>query len=183
MQLCNIARDVGEDARAGRLYLPRDWLREAGIDPDAWLARPQFHPAIGDAVRRLLAEAEALYARADAGIALLPAACRPGVAAARLIYAGIGREVARQGGDSVARRAVVPPRRKLALLARSLAYALPAARPAPSPPLAEARFLVQAAAAPAPSPAARRRRGDIGARAAWVVDLFLRLQQAEQGGP
>ena len=33
-----IARDVGEDARMGRLYLPLDWLREAGIDPDAWLA-------------------------------------------------------------------------------------------------------------------------------------------------
>ena len=32
MQLTNIARDVGEDARAGRLYLPLDWLDEAGID-------------------------------------------------------------------------------------------------------------------------------------------------------
>ena len=38
MQLTNIARDVGEDARAGRLYLPLDWLREAGLDPAAFLA-------------------------------------------------------------------------------------------------------------------------------------------------
>ena len=38
MQLSNIARDVGEHARSGRLYLPRQWLRDAGIDPDAWLA-------------------------------------------------------------------------------------------------------------------------------------------------
>ena len=30
MQLTNIARDIGEDARNGRLYLPRDWLDEAG---------------------------------------------------------------------------------------------------------------------------------------------------------
>jgi 15-cis-phytoene synthase len=37
MQLTNIARDVGEDARNGRLYLPRRWLAEAGIDADAWL--------------------------------------------------------------------------------------------------------------------------------------------------
>ena len=44
MQLTNIARDVGEDARAGRLYLPLQWLREAGIDPDAWLAKPVFTP-------------------------------------------------------------------------------------------------------------------------------------------
>ncbi len=32
MQLTNIARDVGEDARAGRLYLPLEWLEEAGLD-------------------------------------------------------------------------------------------------------------------------------------------------------
>ena len=44
MQLTNIARDVGEDARAGRLYLPLSWLREAGIDPDAWLANPVVYP-------------------------------------------------------------------------------------------------------------------------------------------
>jgi phytoene synthase len=42
MQLTNIARDVGEDARNGRLYLPHVWMREAGIDPDAWLAAPVF---------------------------------------------------------------------------------------------------------------------------------------------
>ncbi len=45
MQLTNIARDVGEDARNGRLYLPRRWLREAGIDPQAWLAAPHFDVA------------------------------------------------------------------------------------------------------------------------------------------
>ena len=33
MQLTNIARDVGEDARLGRLYLPRAWMREAGLEP------------------------------------------------------------------------------------------------------------------------------------------------------
>jgi 15-cis-phytoene synthase len=43
MQLTNIARDVGEDARNGRLYLPRSWMREAGIDPQAWLARSCIH--------------------------------------------------------------------------------------------------------------------------------------------
>jgi phytoene/squalene synthetase len=45
MQLTNIARDVGEDARAGRLYLPLDWLHAAGIDPDAFLAAPSFSPS------------------------------------------------------------------------------------------------------------------------------------------
>ena len=40
MQLTNIARDVGEDARAGRLYLPLDWFAQAGLDPEAFLADP-----------------------------------------------------------------------------------------------------------------------------------------------
>ncbi len=47
MQLTNIARDVGEDARAGRLYLPLAWLREAGIDPDAFLADPALQSRFG----------------------------------------------------------------------------------------------------------------------------------------
>ena len=38
MQLTNIARDVGEDARMGRIYLPLDWLREAGIEAFEYLS-------------------------------------------------------------------------------------------------------------------------------------------------
>ena len=101
MQLTNIARDVGEDARAGRLYLPLSWLREAGIDPEAWLAKPVFTPEIAAIVQRLLDAADVLYARATLGIANLPLACRPGIYAARALYAEIGRELERGGLDSV----------------------------------------------------------------------------------
>ncbi len=72
MQLTNIARDVGEDARAGRLYLPRDWLRDEGLDPERFLANPMPDLRIARLTRRLLAEAEGLYIRAEAGIAALP---------------------------------------------------------------------------------------------------------------
>jgi phytoene synthase len=120
MQLSNIARDVGEDARMGRLYLPRQWLREAGIDPDAWLREPKFEPRLGALVDRLIEEAEQLYRRAAAGIDELPVECRPAIHAARLMYAAIGREVSRRGGDSVSSRAVVSARRKLFLLAEAL---------------------------------------------------------------
>ncbi|MEO6745640.1 MAG: phytoene/squalene synthase family protein, partial [Caldimonas sp.] len=72
MQLSNIARDVGEDARNGRLYLPRAWLHEAGIAPERWLAAPTFEPALGGVVRRILDAADVLYARVDAGVASLP---------------------------------------------------------------------------------------------------------------
>ncbi|MEO8280203.1 MAG: phytoene/squalene synthase family protein, partial [Ideonella sp.] len=95
MQLSNIARDVGEDARMGRLYLPRAWMRQAGLDPDMWLAQPVFSPALGAVVQRLLDAADELYQRADGGVARLPLACRPGINAARFMYAAIGHEVAR----------------------------------------------------------------------------------------
>jgi phytoene synthase len=155
MQLTNIARDVGEDARAGRLYLPLQWLREEGIDPDAWLANPVFGPGIARVVQRLLAAAEDLYARAEKGVAHLPRDCRPAIHAARLVYAEIGREVEAAGADSVNYRAVVSGRRKLALLARASTAAVVA--PGLSwraatvlQPLAAIRYLVDAAALPLP---------------------------------
>ncbi len=119
MQLTNIARDVGEDARNGRLYLPRQWMAEEGLDADAWLAAPRYSPALGRVIARVLAEADRLYERAECGVASLPRDCRPGIQAARLVYAEIGHQLARNGLDAVARRTVVPARRKLALMGRA----------------------------------------------------------------
>ena len=53
MQLSNIARDVGEDAGEKRLFLPLEWLRAEGIDPEVWLETPLFTPALGRVVQRL----------------------------------------------------------------------------------------------------------------------------------
>jgi phytoene synthase len=186
MQLSNIARDVGEDARAGRLYLPRAWLREAGIDPDGFLARPVFSPALGEVVTRLLVAAERLYLRADAGIAALPSRCRPGIRAARVLYREIGCEVARAGGDSVSRRAVVPASRKARVLARGIMPAPVVAAHATAPVIPEARFLVDAVLAapwrPAPSASAQARPAmSLDERVAWVFDLFGRLEGMQVG--
>ena len=112
MQLTNIARDVGEDARLGRLYLPRQWLAEEGIDADTWLARPQFTPALGRVIERMLTHADELYDRSAVGITALPVGCRPAMHAARLLYREIGHEVRRRGLDSVNGRAVVSWSRK-----------------------------------------------------------------------
>ena len=147
MQLTNIARDVGEDARNGRLYLPQQWMREAGLDPDEWLADPQFNEALASVIARLLTAAEHLYERAGAGIQSLPADCRPGIYAARYLYAEIGHELERRGLDSVSRRTVVSGTRKVQLLAKALAAAAPSREEAVTGLLEEARFLVEAAAA------------------------------------
>jgi phytoene synthase len=120
MQLTNIARDVGEDARLGRLYLPLQWLRQTGIDPDSFVADPRFNPALASVMQRLLDSAEGLYVRSDVGLARLPTGCRPGMTAARLMYAEIGHELARRGFDSVSQRTVVPWPRKARILADAL---------------------------------------------------------------
>jgi 15-cis-phytoene synthase len=185
MQLTNIARDVGEDARAGRLYLPQAWLRDAGIDPDGWLANPVFTREIADIVQRLLHTADGLYGRATHGIRNLPAGCRPGIYAARALYAEIGRELERGGLDSIARRAVVSTRRKLKVLAQTLVSLdsewAPARNVAPVAQLDETRFLIDAVAA---TPL-RERAPEVGAkpiedRVVWVIDLFTRLEHRDR---
>ena len=148
MQLTNIARDVGEDARHGRLYLPSAWLEDARVDAHAFLRDPVFNEKIGSVIERLLRYASCLYTRSDVGIAMLPPDCRAAIRAARLIYADLGREIADARFDSVSRRAVVSTRRKLWLVLRSLferanerVIDLRSA-----PPLPETKFLVMAVA-------------------------------------
>ncbi len=153
MQLTNIARDVGEDARAGRLYLPTDWLDEAGIDIDAFLADPKATPELRRIVRRLLAEANRLYIRSEAGIKALPLAARPGIFAARHCYDAIGRNLARNDHDSVSCRAYTTRTQKLGLLGLSVVRAgmvtvFPTNPVLYAKPLPEVAFLVEAAAHP-----------------------------------
>lgn len=188
MQLTNIARDVGEDARAGRLYLPLDWLRGAGIDPEEWLARPVFDGRLAQVIRHLLAAADELYARADAGIANLPSACRPGMYAARLLYAEIGHELKRRGLDSVNQRAVVPWQRKARILADAVMAATRSGAIPSAVVLAEAGYLLEAAngdrgglpLTPSESPRERARWPRVEDRVVWLIDLFERLERRER---
>jgi phytoene synthase len=187
MQLSNIARDVGEDARCGRLYLPLEWLRAAGIDPDGWLAEPIFIPKLGAVIGRLLREADRFYRQSELGIGSLPAACRPGIRAARFLYAEIGREVERRGCDSVSSRAVVPAARKLRVLVRGLAR-FRANRAAATPVEAQpARFLIDAVADRRPEARTAPAFGatpvpwwNLAEGIAWAIQLFERLEKADR---
>ncbi len=176
MQLTNIARDVGEDARAGRLYLPLDWLADAGVTPDAFMRAPGYEAGVQTVVARLLAYADALYAQSAGGIAHLPAACRPAIHAARLLYAAIGHRAGSAGFDPVARRAVVPGRTKLLLLVRAVgASALPPHTLNPASPRA-VRHLV-AASAVTPRAALPR---SFGERFIWAMEILAGLDARQQ---
>lgn len=184
MQLTNIARDVGEDARFGRLYLPLAWMREAGLDPDTWLQHPVFDARIATVIGRLIKAADVLYQRSEHGIGQLPRDCRPAIRAARLVYAEIGRELEKAGLDSINHRAVVSGKRKLALLARASGAAIiaPADPKHHFDPLPANQFLVTAAKLPlgdqAATPEGSPRRS-FEERAQWTAELFERLQRAD----
>ena len=184
MQLTNIARDVGEDARNGRLYLPLQWMAEAGVEVEPWLANPQSTPAIKALTARLLDAADLLYRRAQCGIAELPPDCRAAILSASTIYAEIGHQLRREGLDSVAQRTVVSTRRKLVLLATAWTQAgWITTRPDQPPPLPAIAFLVEGCAAEL---AERRRQKYFPNRAMperieWVFGLLERLENAKRG--
>jgi phytoene synthase len=190
MQLTNIARDVGEDARAARLFLPRQWLREAGVDPQAWLRDPVFDDTIASVIDRLLHAADDLYLRAQGGIGALPRDCRPAIRAAQTVYAEIGQQVRRLALDSVNHRAVVPGSRKLVLIAQSTgSWLLPPRATLPEPrPLPAIQFLVDAAVAgeasdatvPASSARVAVPSRSFDEKMIWASDLFARLAEHDR---
>jgi phytoene synthase len=150
MQLTNIARDVGEDALEGRLYLPTDWLEEAGVDRDAFFDNPEPTKAVRGMVKRLVMEANRLYYRSEAGLGALPASVRPGIFAARFIYAGIAGRLGRMDYDSITARARTTKAQKLGWLAQSvgrsaLTGVMPKSAVLYAKPLPEVQFLVDAA--------------------------------------
>ncbi|MEP2639926.1 15-cis-phytoene synthase [Roseobacter sp.] len=151
MQLTNIARDVGEDALENRIYLPLDWLDDAGLDVDAFLANPTPTKAVRRMVKRLIAEATRLYIRSEAGVGALPRACRTGIYAARFIYGGIGGQLTGMGYDSISARARTSKAQKIGWLGQSIVRSgasmiMPRSAVLYAKPLDEVAFLVSATA-------------------------------------
>ena len=186
MQLTNIARDIGEDARNGRLYIPRSWFREIGMDADAWLANPTFDARIAGFTQRLLLRADALYRRGEFGLSELSWDCRPAIQAARLVYAEIGKQLEREGLDSVNHRTVVSTRRKLALIARaaSVAFMVPAAPAVALSPVPAIHYLVDIVSKER-DPSEPTKLWTVPSRSfeervEWMVDLFGKLEQRER---
>lgn len=143
MQLTNIARDVGTDAKLGRIYLPQEWLEQAGVSVESLRTDPKVSPALRTVVLRLLSEADRLYRRADAGIYELPWDCRLAIGSASAIYQDIGRIVARPDFDFVQQRAVTSSFAKIWRVFQATRFWIGAAPGLSEPPLEGTRFLVE----------------------------------------
>jgi phytoene synthase len=114
MQLTNIARDVAEDWRRSRCYLPIEWtggLHPSGAAPDA--------ESVRSGVRRVLDLANGFYTAGDSGIAALDADARLAVRAASSIYRAIGTRIRRRDYRVLEERARVSGVGKLGLFARA----------------------------------------------------------------
>lgn len=122
-QLTNIARDIVEDARIGRCYLPAEWLREAGIPP-AEVALPRHREALARVAARLVDYAEPYYDSASAGIRALPLRSAWAIATARNVYRQIGIEVKRRGARAWDERCGTSKAWKLWLLGKGGVAAL-----------------------------------------------------------
>lgn len=114
-QLTNILRDVGEDARRGRIYLPLEDLAlfnytEAdlfnGVVDERWRSLMQFQ----------IQRARKFYASAEAGISALSSDARFPVWAALMLYRGILDVIERNQYDVFRKRAYVPGPQKLTYL-------------------------------------------------------------------
>jgi phytoene synthase len=117
-QLTNIIRDVGEDARRGRIYLPLDELQAHGVSEADVLAGRET-----EAFRRLMEyQYERAIATYEQALARLPAADRrsqrPGLVMAA-IYRTLLEEIRRDGFQVLRHRIALPPMRKLWLAWRT----------------------------------------------------------------
>ncbi|WP_241596183.1 15-cis-phytoene synthase CrtB [Rosenbergiella epipactidis] len=114
-QLTNIARDIVEDAEAGRCYLPEQWLREEGLSLDNFAA-PEHRQALSRVAARLVDYADPYYHSAYQGLPALPLRSAWAVATARRVYREIGRRVKKAGAGAWQQRLSTAKWEKLLML-------------------------------------------------------------------
>lgn len=123
MQLTNILRDVGEDWRNDRLYLPRGMMREYGVGPETVAALSRTGEVddrwIG-LMESIMAVADRHYDLAFEAIPALPRFYGRPVAVAARVYQGIQDEIRRNGYDNGTLRAHTSLRRKVVVGWRAL---------------------------------------------------------------
>ncbi len=122
-QLTNFIRDVGEDLRLGRIYLPSEDLARHGVeagDLQRCAQSKTVSPAVRSALAAQIARARGRYADAAPGVALLDASARPCIRVASALYGEILAEIERRGHNVFAGRVIVPPARRAMVAARAL---------------------------------------------------------------
>ncbi|MBM3220986.1 MAG: presqualene diphosphate synthase HpnD [Candidatus Rokubacteria bacterium] len=122
LQLTNILRDVGADARGGRVYLPRADMRAFGISADD-LKRGRHDDAFVGLMRQQAARAREFYRRAETAFPRVDARSLVPARIMGAIYAALLDQVEASGFQVFGDRITVPTRRKVAIAVRCWAGA------------------------------------------------------------
>ncbi len=123
MQLTNILRDVGEDYRNGRRYLPQSLMDEFEVDEEALQAMMNGAP-VNDAYRALIKHmmhrADRLYDYAWEAIPRLPSGFQRAVVVSAALYQGIHDEIVANAYDNLTKRAFTSPGKKAVLAGKGM---------------------------------------------------------------
>ncbi len=118
-QLANIARDIVDDARVGRSYIPTDWMDQA-LDP----LNPSHRPHLVRITERLATLAEAYRRSSKVGAARLPFRSRWAVLSAAGIYGEVATRAVALGPRAWDRRISISKAEKFALVIEAFGEAL-----------------------------------------------------------
>ncbi|MBD77276.1 MAG: phytoene synthase, partial [Citromicrobium sp.] len=129
-QLANVARDVIEDAAAGRCYLPDDWLEDAGLTRENY-ADEDNRFALAAVSARLVDRMEMYEAASRLGAKHLRFRQRWAVLSAARIYGAIGRKVRNRGQLAWDTRTYVPWYEKLSHVVAAFGEAVTKHAPEP----------------------------------------------------
>jgi len=110
--LINILRDIGEDARRGRIYLPQDEIKRFGYS-EAELMTGVINDPFRELVRFQIARAHEYYQRSLPGISMLSADCRLTVRLSGSLYSHILDRIRLNNYNVFTKRASVPLKTKL----------------------------------------------------------------------
>jgi phytoene synthase len=125
LQLTNFLRDVAEDERRGRSYLPADTLRDEGI-VELDVHDPRQQAQLARVLRRLASVAAEHYARAHADLDAFAPDCRLAVRACIKVYGRLNERIA-QSEHGISHRESVPLKEKFEALPPSKYWRIPLA--------------------------------------------------------
>ena len=144
MQFTNIARDVLEDARAERLYLPLQWVDGPLAPQDLVQGRGTARARAQVAISQLLTVAEEHYRSADPALSYLPLRARAAVSTASRCYEAIGPRILDRGEGYWRGRTYVGTAGKLVHTLRAFSSLIGDGLPCTSKPFPEHRRLLHA---------------------------------------
>ena len=122
MQLTNIARDVHEDAKLKRIYLPSEWIPNINLyelNGQNTISLEQ-ETIISNAINRLIDLSEKFYFNGFSGLKYIPLKTRLGIFIAANIYKGIGIKIKKNGKKYLKKRIYLTYYEKLIITLKSM---------------------------------------------------------------